>query len=130
MNARHPSAVIATLFYLAGHQCPQPGFDEHDAESAAALTAHIDGEASIADLNKALGVKPPEVWDLYVCDKQGVAPLGPSIIARCSDEGSHYKSAPAWHAGNDPELRVGFDLAKAAGLIRFCGVTGDEDDDD
>ncbi len=40
MNARHPSAVIATLFYLAGHQCPQPGFDEHDAESAAALTAH------------------------------------------------------------------------------------------
>lgn len=40
MNACRPLAVIATLFYLAGQQCPQPGFDELDGESTVAPMAH------------------------------------------------------------------------------------------
>lgn len=78
---------------------------------AVALTAHVEGFMSIADLNKALGVMPPEVWDLYVCTKKTA--LKASIIARWGDDAPDYKSAPAFYAdGPDPELSLAFKLAR------------------
>lgn len=87
-------------------------------EVSAALTAHIEGEASIADLNKALGVKPPEVWDLYYCASKGAPSLGGSIIARTSNNGPDYKSAPLFYC-NDPELAIGYGMVKSLGIGPF-----------
>ena len=89
-------------------------------EVSAALTAHIEGEASIADLNKALGVKPPEVWDLYYCAKSASSPLGGSAIARASDHGPDYKSVPLFYASKDPELSVVFDIVRRMKLGPFA----------
>jgi hypothetical protein len=96
-------------------------------EVSAALTAHIEGMASIADLEKVLGTKPPVRHDLYVCRDQA---LGPSIIARYGDEGANYKSLPSVVVDGvaDPELNLGFKLALEAGHIPMCGVTEDDDD--
>lgn len=83
-------------------------------EVADILTAHVEGTASIADLNKALGVKPPEIHDLYVCAKQGL--LGPTVIARFGDLGHEYKSAPIKYATDDHELN---EAAKLAARLKF-----------
>lgn len=89
-------------------------------EVVAALTAHVEGSASIADLNKALGVKPPEVWDLYVCTKK--AALKASIIARYGNDAPEYKSSPAFYAaGPDPELSLAFKLARHRLLAEVAG---------
>ena len=82
-------------------------------EVASALTAHVEGTASIADLHKALGVKPPEVWDLYFC-KKGRA--WPTVIARCGDEGGNYKSGIT-AALYDTELALALKLARSRGLV-------------
>jgi len=79
-------------------------------EVADLLTAHVDGTASIADLNKALGVKPTETHDLYVCEKK--ESLGPSVIARYGSIEHAYKSAPIKYATTD------YELCKAAELAR------------
>jgi len=96
---------------------------------ASALTAHVEGEASLADLNKSLGVKSTETWDLYVCDKAH-SMLGPSIIARSGHDGPDYKSAPHGYVTMDPELTLGLKLAREAGHIPMCGVTEDDGDDE
>lgn len=105
-------------------------------EVCAALTAHIEGKATLKDLTQALGTKPPEVWDLYVCGRVA-STLGPSLIARYGHAGPGYKSMPASIAEklgdpfeNDEEIALALKLAKSAGLIPMCGVTGDVDDDD
>ena len=87
-------------------------------EVAEALTAHIEGTASIADLNKALGVKPSVTWDLYVCKKEG--PLGYSVIARYGSDPSANKSAPIKLVSSDPELGQ---AAKLAAQVTFHEAT-------
>lgn len=84
---------------------------------SSALTAQMPDFVSIADVNEVLGQKPPEIWDLYVCAKQPVNSLGPSIIARYGHNGSDNKSAPACYASKDPGLALGFKFANKAGLI-------------
>lgn len=88
-------------------------------EVASALTAHVEGKASIADLNKALGVKPPEVLDLYYCTEKGIPTLGGSAIARHGDDGPDYRSAPLRYAAAVPDLAIVFDMVKSLGLGPF-----------
>lgn len=90
---------------------------------AAALTEHVldeggmlTGTATIADLNKAMGVKPPEVFDLYFCQKGGNPGLNSTVIARYGDEGHEYKSGVIFHA-RDPDLGLAYRLARKLGLL-------------
>lgn len=91
-------------------------------EVAAALTAHVEGTASIADLNKALGVKPPEVWDLYYCE-EGDWSHGGSGIARWGDDGPNYKSEPLPYCVGDPELAVAHKMVERLRLGPFKAKT-------
>lgn len=83
---------------------------------SSALTRDIE-KPSMADLARVTEQLPLEIYDLYVC--LNGSPLGgASIIARHGHEGPDYKSAPAWYApGPDRELTLGFEYARAAGLI-------------
>lgn len=94
-------------------------------EVVAALTAHIEGKATLADLHRELGVRPTEVHDLWFCPQKGM----PTVIARYGDEGHEYKSGLIFADGTDPELTKAAELARALGLIPICGVT-DKDDEE
>ena len=76
------------------------------------LTSVVEGKASIADLNRALGVKPVEFYDLYFCAESGV--LGGSVIARYEDNVEAYKSSPLRYveSSEDEELLLAARMVK------------------
>jgi len=85
-------------------------------EVASALTAHMNDFVSIADINKALGQKPPDVWDLYFCQKGTPSGAWPTVLARHGDDGGNYKSGAA-AAQFDDELALALKLARVMGLV-------------
>ena len=79
-----------------------------------ALTAHIEGEASIADLHEALGVLPLDVHDLYLCHEG----RKPRVIARYNDTPTGFKYADVGFGSRDPELAKAEELAGSLGLLQ------------
>jgi hypothetical protein len=82
-----------------------------------ALTKHVDGKLSIADLHSNLGVKPAETFDLYFCMSGTPGHEWPTVIARYGNDGPDYKSG-LFAADTDPELSLAKKLAEKLGLVK------------
>jgi len=82
-----------------------------------AMLSHIQsGFVSIADLHKAIGVRPSIHYDLYFCSKGLPGAKFPTVIARFGNEGPDYKSGLV-AAEHDDELALALKLARGLKLV-------------